>query len=95
MEITDAMAAAEAALNAVIEGRGDIEEARRAFAALDETWPKAIYYQPETPEENLREEAFRCFKMTLDALEGDQKTLARSYMKVARIKLEKLVGESG
>lgn len=78
------------AIEAAAEGRGELADARAAYLEVSEFRPKGM--EPELIEpgpEKAYGDAANSFKMAIDALEGDQIQLARSYLRVARIKLEK------
>lgn len=95
MDILDQIAETEAALSAVIEGRGTMEEARSAVEALEVSQPTEPYAHEfiEDPAERLIYETYRCLKLALVSLEGDQQALAKSYLKVARIKTNRAQAE--
>jgi len=84
----EAFAKADAAIAAAAEGAGSLADARAAFLEIQEYRPKGMETDTSKSPEALYGSAANTFKMALDALDGDQKHLARSYIKVARIKLE-------
>ena len=88
---SDPMAEAEAAFDAVVEGRGSVEDARAAYAPIEPFGPRGMF-DPEAEAdqdraEKLYSDAVNSFKLALTALEADQVQLAKSYVKVAKIKL--------
>lgn len=91
MNTSDPMADAQATFQAVVEGRASLDEAREAFAVIEPFRTKGMYDPGEEPElsveEKLYSDAVNCFKMALDALQANQVELARSYLKVAKIKV--------
>lgn len=96
MTTSDPIAHAEATFQAVLEGRADLDEAREAFSAIEPFREKGMPDPGEEVEQSMEDklysDAVNCFKMALDALQGDQVELARSYLKVAGIKLAEARG---
>lgn len=81
---------ATGAIEAVVQGTGELADARAAFLEVSGFRPKGM--EPDLSiqgPERAYGDAANSLKMALDALEGDQRQLALSYLKVARIKLEK------
>lgn len=77
------------AIEAAAQGKAELAEARAAFLEVAEFRPKGMEPEliPDGPEKSLGDAA-NTLKMALDAMEGDQRQLALSYVRVARIKLE-------
>jgi hypothetical protein len=87
----DAIEAAIPTFEGAVEGTVSLHDARLVFASLQDVVPWGIYAWEsiEDPAVQLLYDAVEAFKMTLDALEAQQRALARNYVKVARIKLQK------
>lgn len=79
---------AVSAIEAAAQGEGELADARAAFLEVSDYRPRGMDPPEEGPERTYGEAA-NSLKMALDALEGDQTQLAMSYIKVAKIKLEK------
>jgi len=78
------------AIEAAAEGKGTLADARAAFLEIADFRPRGMFDDgAEDSPEKIYGAAANTFKMALDALEGDQETLALSYVKVAKIKLDK------
>ncbi|MGH2706612.1 MAG: hypothetical protein ACRDJ4_16455 [Actinomycetota bacterium] len=90
----DAIEEAIPTFEAAVEGTVSLHDARVVFASLQNVVPWGLYAWEsiEDPAEQMLYDAVEAFKMTLDALEAQQQALARNYVKVARIKLQKARG---
>lgn len=91
----DPFVEAQAVFEAAAEGRSSISDAREAMMLISDYRPRGM--DPEESgeigsEERHYADAANSFKMALDALEADQMMLAKSYINVAKIKLEKAAG---
>ncbi|MGH2767950.1 MAG: DUF982 domain-containing protein [Actinomycetota bacterium] len=93
MSTPDPIDHARAAVEAALEGRATVDEAREAFAGLKEF--RMGMYTPEEldPLERIFQDAMDSLKLVLDALASDQRELARRYMQVAKIKLARARAE--
>lgn len=82
--------AACAAVEAAAQGTGELADARAAFMEISEFRPKGMEPEFQQPgPEKAYGDAANSLKMAIDALEGNQTELAMSYIRVAKIKLEK------
>ena len=91
-EELDPFAKAEETFEAAAEGKASIVEAREAMLLINDYRPRGMDPEESGPKdspERLFSDAANSFKMALDALESEQQMLAKSYVKVAKIKLEK------
>lgn len=86
---------ATVALEAVAEGTGDLNDARVAFMEISDFRPKGMEPERTQGPEQHYGDAANSMKMAIDALEGDQRDLAKTYLKVAKIKLDKAREVSG
>ncbi len=80
---------ATAALEAAAEGTGDLNDARLAFMEVSDFRPKGMEPERTDGPEQHYGDAANSMKMAIDALESNQRDLAKSYLKVAKIKLDK------
>ena len=90
-EEQDPFAQAEKTFEAAAEGKASIVEAREAMLLINDYRPRGMDHEESGPKdspERLFADAANSFKLALDALESEQQMLAKSYVNVAKIKLE-------
>lgn len=93
MSLMDPIEEARKVFEAAVEDKATLDEVAAAMALVDDFRPRGMYDPEREAEEDpvdlLYGEAANCYKMAYDALRAKEGQLARSYVRVASIKLDK------